>query len=197
MLGFMAELIIAIAIVPYIISIFRGTVKPNRISWLIWSIVGFTFWLVTPQTADEITKMLTFIFMASPTTVFVITLFTGENKKPDTLEIFSLFVGLFAIAVWYFARESAGIMPTFIAILADLCALLPTLRFVYVSPHEERPFTWIAFFVGSSLGVLAIDGNALEDILLPTYMAFGSFLVVYPLVKYRIKKRIPLHHWIV
>ena len=197
MLSFIAEFIIAIAIAPYIVSIFRGTVKPNRISWFIWSVVGFTFWLVTPETADETTKMLALIFMASPTTVFLVTLFGGENKKPDALETFSLLVGLAAITVWYFAKESAGIAPTLIAIAADLCALLPTLRFVYGAPQEERPFAWIAFFVGSSLGVLAIDGSSLEDLLLPLYMAFGSFLVVYPLARYRIKEKIALKYWIV
>jgi hypothetical protein len=195
--GLLAQFIIAIAIIPYIVSIFRGTVKPNRISWFIWSMVGFTFWLVTPQSADEITKMLTVVFMASPTTVFVATLFTGENKKPDYLEIFSLIIGVAAISVWYLAKDSAGVTPTIIAIIADLCALLPTLRFVYASPEEETPFAWIAFFLGSSIALLGIEHYNLENLLLPSYMAFGSFLVVYPLVNYRIKTRTKLKRWII
>lgn len=195
--GLIAQFIIAIAIIPYIISIFRGTVKPNRISWFIWSLVGFTFWLVTPPTADEITKMLTLVFMASPTTVFVVTLFTGENKKPDSLEIFSLLTGATAILVWYLTKESAGITPTIIAIIADLCALLPTLRFVYSVPEEETPFAWMAFFVGSTIALFAIDHYTLQNLLLPSYMALGSFSVVYPLVLYRIKMRTRLQSWII
>lgn len=194
--GLIAQFIIAIAIIPYIVSIFRGTVKPNRISWFIWSLVGFTFWLVTPQTADDITKMLTVVFMASPTTVFVVTLFTGENKKPDSLEIFSLLTGISAISIWYVAKDSVGITPTVIAIMADLCALLPTLRFVYASPQEETPFAWIAFFIGSSIALAAIENYTLQNILLPAYMAFGSFSVVYPLVRYRIKMKSQLKNWI-
>ena len=194
--GLIAQFIIAIAIIPYIVSIFRGTVKPNRISWFIWSLVGFTFWLVTPQTADDITKMLTVVFMASPTTVFVVTLFTGENKKPDSLEIFSLLTGISAISIWYVTKDSVGITPTVIAIMADLCALLPTLRFVYASPQEETPFAWIAFFIGSSIALAAIENYTLQNILLPAYMAFGSFSVVYPLVRYRIKMKSQLKNWI-
>lgn len=196
-LGLIAQFIIAIAILPYIVSIFRGTVKPNPISWFIWSVVGFTFWLVTPEEADEITKMMTIVFMTSPTIVFFITLFQGKNKKPDALEKFSLLMGVIAIGVWYFAQESSGVTPTLIAIVADLCALLPTLRFVYSAPEEETPFTWVAFFIGSSLGVVAIDTYTLQSILLPSYMAFGSFLVVFPLVKYRLRVKMPLKSWIV
>jgi len=195
--GLIAQFIIAIAIIPYVVSIFRGTVKPNRISWFIWSVVGFTFWLVTPQTADEITKMLTVVFMMSPTTVFIVTLFTGENKKPDSLEIFSLLTGISAIFIWYIAKDSTGVTPTVIAIIADLCALLPTLRFVYASPEEETPFAWIAFFIGSSIALLAINNYTLQNLLLPSYMAFGSFLVVYPLARYRIKMRVQIKNWII
>lgn len=195
--GLIAQFIIGIAIIPYIVSIFRGTVKPNRISWFIWSVVGFTFWLVTPQTADEITKMLTIMFMLSPTTVFIVTLFTGENKKIDTLEIFSLLTGVTAILVWYVAKDGTGITPTVIAIIADLCALLPTLRFVYTSPQEETPFAWIAFFLGSTIALFAIDNYTLQNLLLPSYMAFGSFLVVFPLARYRIKMRTQFRNWII
>ena len=196
-LGLFAQFIIAVAILPYIVSIFRGTVQPNRISWFIWSLVGFTFWLVTPKDADSVTKMLTLIFMLSPTTVFCITLFKGENRRPDGLEIFSLLVGLLAISLWVVARESAGITPTIIAIVADLCALLPTLRFVYASPEQERPFTWMAFSFGSLLGVVSIETYSLQNLLLPAYMAFGSSLVVYPLVRYRLKMRVAFREWIV
>lgn len=195
-LGLIAQIIIAIAIIPYILSIFRGTVKPNRISWFIWSVVGFTFWLVTPQTADEVTKMLTVVFMASPTTVFIVTLFSGENKKPDNLEKFSLLMGIAAISVWFVAKDNVGITPTIIAIIADLCALLPTLRFVYASPQEETPFAWIAFFAGCLIALFAIENYNLENVLLPSYMVFGSFLVVYPLARYRIKTKAQLRNWI-
>ena len=196
-LGLIAQFIIAVAVVPYIVSIFRGTVKPNRVSWFIWSVVGFTFWLVTPETADEVTKMLTVVFMASPTTVFIVTLFTGENKKPDNLEKFALLTGIIAISVWYVAKDSAGITPTVIAIIADLCALLPTLRFVYASPQEETPFAWIAFFVGCFIALFAIENYVLENLLLPGYMVLGSLLVVYPLVSYRIKMKTQLKSWII
>ena len=196
-LGALAQFILAISILPYIISIFRGTVKPNRISWFIWSIIGFAFWLITPPTADEVTKMLTVIFMINPTIIFILTLFKGENIKPDNLEKFSLIIGLSAILVWYVFKDDSGIVPISIAILADFCALIPTLRFVFSAPDEETPLAWIFFFLGSLIAVFAIENHSLESILLPIYMTIGSFFVVFPLVRYRIKMKIPIKNWII
>lgn len=197
LLGLLAQLIIVSAIIPYIISIFRGTVKPNRISWFIWSVVGFAFWLVMPATADEVTKMLTIIFMVNPTTVFILTLFKGESKKPDTLEWFSLSIGLLAIFIWYLYKDSAGLTPLIIAIIADLCALLPTLRFVYKAPEEETPLAWILFSMGFFISLFAIETYNLENLALPVYMAVGSSLVAMPLIIYRLRMRVPVKHWLI
>ena len=196
-LGAIAQLILAISILPYTVSIFRETVKPNRISWFIWSIIGFAFWLITPSTADEVTKMLTVIFMVNPTIIFILTLFKGENIKPDNLEKFSLIIGLSSIIVWYVFKDNSGIFPITIAIIADFCALIPTLRFVFSSPDEETPLAWIFFFLGSLISVIAIQDHSLQSMLLPVYMTIGSFLVVFPLVTYRIKMKIPIKNWII
>ena len=196
-LGLLAQFILAVSIVPYTISIFRGTVKPNRISWFIWSVLGFTFWLITPDSADQVTKMLTVIFWINPTLVFVLTLFKGEYLKPDRLETFSLIIGLCAIVVWLIFRDSSGVLPTVIAIAADFCALLPTLRFVISAPDEETPLGWICFFLGSFIAIFGIEHHTMESLLLPVYMTIGGFLVVFPLIRYRIRMRIPIKHWIV
>ncbi|HIC13459.1 MAG TPA: hypothetical protein EYO75_08865 [Sulfurimonas sp.] len=196
-LGLIAQFILALSILPYSISIFRGTVKPNRISWFIWSIIGFAFWIITPDTADEVTKMLTLIFMINPSIIFTLTLFKGESKKIDSLEKFSLIIGLSSIVIWYFFKDDSGILPISIAILADFCALFPTLRFVFNSPEEEKPLAWLFFFIGSFIAVFAIIDRSLESMLLPVYMTFGSFLIVFPLVRYRLKMKIALKEWII
>jgi hypothetical protein len=196
-LGHVAQFILAVSILPYTISIFRGTVKPNRVSWFIWAVIGFAFWIITPSTADEVTKMLTVIFMVNPSIVFILTLFKGEFIKPDNLEKFSLVVGLSAIAVWYFFRQSSGLFPISMAIFADFCALLPTLRFVFVAPQQETPLAWILFFLGSFIALFAIEIYTLESMMLPVYMAIGSSFVVFPLIRYRLKMKIPIRRWII
>ncbi len=196
-LGLLAQFILAISILPYTISIFRGTVKPNRVSWFIWSVIGFAFWLITPESADRVTKMLTVIFMVNPAIIFILTLFKGENIRPDKLELFSLLVGLCAIVVWFLFRNSSGLYPISMAIAADFSALIPTLRFVLVAPDEETPLAWICFFLGSFIALFGIENYSLESILLPTYMTIGAFCVVFPLVRYRIRMKIPVKNWII
>ncbi len=196
-LGLLAQFILAISILPYTISIFRGTVKPNRVSWFIWSVIGFAFWIITPESADRVTKMLTVIFMVNPAIIFILTLFKGESNKPDRLELFSLLVGLSAIVVWYLFRNSSGLYPISMAIAADFSALIPTLRFVFIAPDEETPLAWICFFLGSFIALFGIENYSLESILLPIYMTIGAFCVVFPLVRYRIRMKVPIRNWII
>lgn len=135
--------------------------------------------------------------MVNPTIIFILTLFKGENIKPDNLEQFSLIIGLSSMIIWYLFKDSSGIFPITIAIIADFCALIPTLRFVLRTPQEETPLAWILFFLGSLIAVVAIEDHSLESLLLPAYMTVGSFLVMLPLVRYRIKMKIPIKNWII
>ncbi|PHR57249.1 MAG: hypothetical protein COA44_05990 [Arcobacter sp.] len=135
--------------------------------------------------------------MVNPTVVFILTLFKGESTRPDMLEKFSLVIGLSAILIWYVFKESSGVVPIIIAIFADFCALIPTLRFVFTSPNEEQPLAWILFFLGFLIALFAIEHHNIESTLLPAYMAIGSFFVMFPLVRYRIKMKIPIKNWII
>lgn len=195
--GLLAQFILAISIIPYVISTFKGTVRPNPISWFIWSIIGFAFWMITPESADRVTKMLTIIFMINPTIIFTLTLFKGKKRAIDTLEWVSLLVGVSALSIWYFFRETSGMFPISMAIAADFCALIPTLRFVLNAPSDERPFAWICFFFGTFIALFGIEQYTIESLALPLYMTLGALSVMLPLVYYRIKHRIPLQQWII
>ncbi|MDQ7045787.1 MAG: hypothetical protein Q9M32_07740 [Sulfurimonas sp.] len=117
--------------------------------------------------------------------------------KPDNLEKFALIIGVSAILAWYVFKDNAGIFPISIAIFADFCALIPTIRFVFNAPDEEKPLAWILFFLGSLIAVFAIEIQNLESMLLPVYMTIGSFFIVFPLVRYRIKMKVPMKEWII
>jgi len=145
--------------------------------------------------------MLTLILFINPTIIFVLTLFKGENRTIDLTEKVALLLGLLAISTWYLTitQESltGSILPAVIAITADICALIPTLRFVFHFPGEEQPFAWVLFLIGNLSAFIAIETFTFENLLLPIYMIISSFFIILPLVSHRIRRRIPLKNWII
>lgn len=197
-LGIISQIITITSIIPYLIGIIRGVIVPNRVTWAIWSVVGITIWIttLTNPLSDHITKMFAFVLAFNPTIVFVITLWKGSTEPISKAERFAILISAIAIMLWLFTMNSPGFLPTFLAILADICALVPTIRFVNQYPDQDRPTAWMLFMIGSIFAISGIQNWNIESLILPVYMTIGAFLIVLPLVHYRIKNQIPLREWV-
>ena len=190
--GIIAQCFTSVAGVLYLIRTFQGINKLNLISWTIWSFIGWAFFLVTVNNpeADKITKIFSVILAVSPTSIAFVALKKGTIESVSREDIFAVCIALVAMVVWFYKKDEPGIIPVLLAILADICALIPTLRFVYGNPADDRPGAWFAFSFGSLLTLLSLQKWNPESYLLPMYMGFASLLVVYPLFVYRIRNKI-------
>lgn len=195
--GIIAQCFTSAAGVLYIVRTFQGINKPNLISWMIWSFIGWAFLLVTVNNpeADKITKFFSIVLAVSPTAIAFVALKKGSIESVNREDIFAACIALVAMLVWFYKKDEPGIIPVLLAILADICALIPTLRFVYRTPADDRPGAWIAFSLGSLLTLLSLQKWNPESYLLPIYMGVASLLVVYPLFVYRIRNKIS-NEWI-
>lgn len=197
-LGIISQVVTVCSAIPYILGIIRGVIVPNRVTWAIWTVIGITLWFTTwaNPNSDHITVMFAFILAFNPTVVFILTFWKGSTKPISNAEKFAILISAIAIMLWLFTMDSPGFFPTFLAILADICALVPTLRFVNQYPDQDRPTAWMLFMIGSIFAISGIQNWNIESLILPVYMTIGAFLIVLPLVHYRIKNQIPLREWI-
>ena len=188
----------AVSVFPYARGILKGEITPNQVSWGIWSFLGMVFFLTTYTQPNVPFASLIFVAMMviNPTIILLLSFYKGIASKVNTLEIFALLTAIVAMYLWYNTPDKASLLPISLAIVADFSALVPTLYFVYKHPEQDKPLMWFLFLLGASFTLLAITHHSIQNSILPVYILMGVGFVIFPLVRYRIQKNIPLKEWL-
>ena len=131
-IGLISGLLVMASIIPYAIRTYQKKIHPNLVSWSIWAVLGLAL-LLTYRSSGATTNVWPAVFgFTNPLLITILTFWRGEKKKPNELEIVCLVVGVLAIVLWWFVRDSKYLSQyaLYVAIAADFCAVIPTIAFV-------------------------------------------------------------------
>jgi hypothetical protein len=162
--------------VPYIRGILRGSVRPQRITWGIWTLL--TTIAAVNQVAND--GGYSTYFFASTTLlvliVFVLSLRRGVGGR-SAFDATILIAALGLFVVWGFTRDTRT--TTLIAIAIDGIGALPTLVKTYRRPETEAYAQWILAGVSGGLALLAL-GTRTDPILFcyPLYVIGMNAVIV-------------------
>lgn len=177
--GYTAGVVSVLGIIPYLRDIFRGTTKPERASWFIWSVLGSIAFF--SQYAKGATDSL---WMTGAQTLIVIVVFLlairygmGGFARRD---IFALFAAAAGLVLWYFTQEAA--IALFIVIFIDAIGSLLTAIKSYTAPHTETLITWLFAGAAGLFGMLAV--GELNWILLayPFYIFAANTIIAFAIM---------------
>ncbi|MCX6763224.1 MAG: hypothetical protein NTZ97_00605 [Candidatus Moranbacteria bacterium] len=198
-IGYISGLLVIASIVPYLFRIWQKKITPNITSWSLWTLIGFAL-LLTYKSSGAKANIWPAVFgFINPLLVTIVAIIRqGELLKMDKTEKYCLAIGLISLFMWYYLRENKNLVQyaLYAAILADLCAAIPTIKLVWKKPWDDRPFMWSCYSLGYGLGMFAITEYTFANYSLPAYMFLGALSVALPLILYRIKNKIPLREWI-
>ncbi len=174
-LGKLAGLTTFIAFIPYVIQMIRGRNRPNRATWIIWTIVGFNFLVsyhdlgATDTLWVSVGNFCAFFF------VMVLSFRYGEGGWSlfDKGCLLGAGVGM---GIWYFMHSP--LLALWVSIIVDLLGAFPTLRKSYHDPMSEDFLSWILFLVANTLNLFAITTWNLAQAPYPIYFFFISLTQV-------------------
>ena len=139
----------------YLIDTVKGKVKPNRVSFLLWSIAPLIAFAAQMKQGVGLESLMTFSTGFLPLTVFVASF---VNKKAEwKVTRFDLICGVLSIvglALWLITR--VGNVAIFFSIVADGLAAVPTIVKAYKYPETELAWPWMATVIGVVLTLLTI-----------------------------------------
>jgi hypothetical protein len=162
----------------YIKETLRGKTKPNRISWL--------FWTISPLIATAAALVNGVRWAALPVFVsgfgpLLVLLASFVNKKSYwKLEKFDYACGIFsgmALVLWFITKEPTVAIA--FAIASDGFAAIPTLIKLWKYPETETANAYVAGLFSSLTSFAAVGIWSFSSVAFPVYLVLiNSFLVL-------------------
>ncbi len=185
--GYTSGILMIISVVPYTRSILRGNTKPQRMTWLIWTVlilIAFfsqlakgASWSLLLTAGDGIAILFTFILSIK---------YGVEGFRK--IDIISLAGAGLSLLLWYFTKEPA--VALFLIILIDIIGLNLTIQKAWKNPETENWVGWAMCGVGGLFGILAVGSYNFILLAYPIYICFiNSLMAIIILARSRILKK--------
>jgi hypothetical protein len=175
----------------YLMDTVKGKVKPNRVSFLLWSIAPFIAFAAQIKQGVGLESLMTFSTGFLPLTTFIASF---VNKKAEwKITKFDVICGVLSIIglILWLITKVGNIAITF-SILADALAAIPTIVKSYKYPDTELAWPWIATVVGVVLTLLTLNELTFANSGFIIYILMVNTLI-FALVQFRIGEKLSSH----
>ena len=150
MLILLSAVIGAAGLYPYIKSTINGTVRPQLVTWSIWTVLAGVLTisaLLQGQTASAALSAQAFIGCG-----LVVALGWGRGHiRLTKLDFFCLTGAVIGVGTLVLLRDPT--ISLLVAVTVDAVAFIPTLRHAWISPDEE---SFAAYALGAASATLAL-----------------------------------------
>ncbi len=182
-IGIIAGILSIAGYVPYIISILRGKTRPNRASWLIWTIVGGLLAFSFMATGDKKAIWVPLGYFIGPFITALLSIRYGYSIW-STLDTACVLVAALSVIPWFFSHNANVTLLINIAI--DMTGAIPTVIKSYHEPETEDFTAWLIFFAANTLELFAITSWNIAAIY-PIYLFFLAGSIVIFTLKGKLK----------
>lgn len=175
-LVFIAAFATLLAAFVYIRSMFKGSVRPNRVSWLMWSIAPFIATTAAMSNGVGWAALPVFMSGFAPFLVFAAS-FVSE-KAHWTLASFDYVCGVLsglALVLWY-VTEDPNVAIAF-AIASDGLASIPTLTKAWKHPETEAAWPFMVGVFNASTSFFASTTWVFSEYAFPAYLIVMNTLL--------------------
>lgn len=171
----LGALVSLLGVISYVKGTIKGDTKPNRVTWLMWSIAPLIATFAAFSTGVTWAVLPVFMSGLGPLLVFISS-FINKNAywKLEKFDYLCGFFSLLALILWFITKQP--MIAIIFAIISDFFAAIPTLIKSVKHPETESvaPYTTGLFSAVTSFFAVKIW-------LFPEY-GFSSYLVLINIV---------------
>lgn len=159
----------------YIRSIFAYGVKPHPFTWLLFTVLDGTVFLVQFLNGGGPGAWLLGLTTVFGGIVFLISIAKGEKRiaRIDWICLLAAFLG---IVTWIATKNP--LYAVLIACITELIAKAPTFRKSYLRPHEESLTIWISGIINFTLAISALTSITFTTALFPLVIIITNVMLV-------------------
>jgi len=181
-LVFVATFATLLATFVYVRSMFKGSVRPNRVSWLMWSIAPFIATAAAKSNGVGWAALPVFMSGLAPFLVFAASFVS--TKAHWTLASFDYVCGVLsglALVLWY-VTEDPNVAIAF-AIASDGLASIPTLTKAWKHPETEVAWPFMVGVFNASTSFFASTIWVFSEYAFPAYLIVMNILLFFSAYK--------------
>ena len=161
--------------IPYIKDIFLKNTKPERASWLIWTVLGvISFFSQLSKGATDL-LWLTGGQTLGVAIVFILSLRFGVGGLAKR-DIIALSFAGFSLLVWFLTKEATDAL--FLVIAIDTSGSILTIIKSYEDPESETLIAWVLSGTSGLFGALAVGKWDFILLSYPLYLFIINYLIV-------------------
>lgn len=159
----------AVGLVIYTKDTLEGKTKPNRVSWLLWSIAPLIGSVAAFSDGVRLAALPVFVIGLGPLVVFVAS-FVNKNAywKLEKSDYACGLVSLLALVLWQVTNEP--VVAIVFAILSDALAALPTYIKSWKFPETESGITYVATAFGAGTSFLVLQNWNFSEWAFPAWL---------------------------
>jgi hypothetical protein len=169
--GLIAGILALAAFVPYIIAILRGSTRPNRATWFIWTVVGLLLATSYYSSGARHTLWAAASYVVGPFVVAVLSIKFGEGGWTWFDRLCLLGAGA-SVPLWWLS--GSPLVALVINLVIDTLGTLPTIRKSYYNPQREDRTAWALGLAGATVNLFAIEAWSFEIAAYPIYMFLNA-----------------------
>lgn len=152
--GRVAGIISLAGYLPLIIAILLRQARPNRASWLIWSMANILTLVSYYASGARSTAWVPLCYaICTPIVVLLAFVRSGEGGW-NPFDRWCLVISALSGIVWWILKTP--IITLLVNMAITYVGALPTIRKAYRNPKSENKLAWLLFFSGCVLNTLAV-----------------------------------------
>lgn len=173
----------------YLVATVKGKVKPNKVSFLLWSFAPLiAFAAQIKEGVSFFLALITFVAGIEPLSIFIASFFNKKAEwKINKFDLICGVVSILGLILWQITK-TVNIAIIF-SILADGMASLPTLIKSYRNPETEMAWTYFTTVISAVITLLAVKEYSFASIGFTIYLLVIC-LIISILVQFKLGRLI-------
>lgn len=162
--------------IPYTNSILRGTTRPSKSTWCVWTLLGFII-AIAMWSKGTLNIQMVVIPLADLFILYLALSGYGVQgwSRTDTVCVVGAGVGILA---WFVTQDATiGLV---IALTVNAIGSWPTIEKSWVNPAQENSLSYLLLMLAGMIEIVSLGGTnywTLDNALQPIYYAAAGGLI--------------------
>jgi len=172
----------------YASKVIKGSVKPNKVTWLMWSIAPLIATMAAISDGVRLSVLPVFMSGFTPLLIFATAMFSKKAYwKLSKFDISCGILSLFALIIWYITKDPN--LAIIFAITSDALAAIPTITKSWNFPETESGVVSMGGLFSVSTSFFAITSWNFSSLAFPIYLITLHITILFSIYHKRKNKR--------